>query len=238
MKYSQKEWLSNVTRNADHKSAPRFLYAEKRGDQYIGVAVEMSWRDGNLSGWGRLCADTDRGWLSTLKGDKRFVLEADGTISLAVDEPTATIAPHLPPVAWKTCVSVAFDKWVEDYLKVYNLNHPRYRIVSLALEEVEIGLDGQVRAFEFDYDNGRWKAHGHRVDVNDVLVFTYGLVENDLCDEWTQFGCCANSVCHAYATLDGTIRFNGDTSRFHYNKGYDMGAFGGKCGLGGLDFAA
>lgn len=125
-------------------------------------------------------------------GNKKFVREEDGTISLVVDcdkDFKTTVKPSEDN--FKNKVVIPLKKWLADFKNYQNISNKdiskHYR--SIEVVGCEIDTNGFVKSVGVDvvYDAIGLKVF-KKIHPEDVIRFTYGMYRDDITDSWCGTG--------------------------------------------------
>jgi len=213
-KYAMADWLRihNETRGHGTTYVTGANLNKDLTIHYLEVTTDIT---GTLTSYGGLTAGNVKG----IEGSKQFVLEGDGTISLVVGcEDKIKSFVKIPDLAFEHKVVVPMAKWVEDMKfhqkKVHTRDEDWYRSVEVV--GCEVKGDGTIKAINatitYDHDYGPFGPNksDHKVRADDLLLFTYGMHRNDICDDWRGRYRNEYKDCKCYFDEDFNLVFEDD----------------------------
>lgn len=166
--------------------------------------------------------------------NRQFYLEEDGSVSIVLgSDEILRNRIRKPRAEINVPIVIPFKKWLADYIAVQNFTHTRDcdKFHEVKITGVELDKFGVVKAVNSDvtweevFGNfGRNTSYNRKIGAGDILLYTYGLCRNDICDDW--YGRIRGDR-HCYFDEILNIVYDGDATKFHYNSGYNMDYFHG-----------
>lgn len=219
MKYTEKEWLEIVSKNQLENGEISILGINLDKNLAIeSVEIRTDYTT-TLCSCGRLeprylhCFSTE--------GERYFVKEGDGSISLCIGENADDNKVCINKKKLNNPKVIPFEKWVKDYFKLYNLQHSdvRDKYYGHYCIGCELNQYGFIRNVRFNVKTYYNYPKEINITPTDILVFTYGMSRNDVCDEWHPGATTSEECRKCYFDESFNLIFDDDEG-YSINEGY------------------
>lgn len=184
MKYTEKEWLEIVSKNQLENGEISILGINLDKNLAIESVEIRTDYDTPFCSWGRLEPNALRGFCT--EGKRYFVKESDGSISLCIGENDHDNKVCINKKKLNNPKVIPFEKWAKDYFKLHKLKHSDVHDKYYGHECIgcELNQYGFIRNVRFIVDTYYKDKKEEGIYPSDILILTYGMCRNDVCDEW------------------------------------------------------